>query len=265
MGIETFGGGESVVTETDSQNVTYAIMVNIEMKSEDRELCVPRPLYEYPLLKRLYKTRGGIAKIDPLWLVRKNGEDAIEHHVPLSRATLRAESARLAREFRLPMQSGGWYSIFEEVYGKGTTSTFYKSVSDLARGYADARKKALAEKRSMSIEEWEDLAKIVEPQLPDFDVVDSMKLDGVEMPQTSTSLAEEAPDIEDPLADLQDGLIAKGWSAEVALAVVTQHGAGKVSQQSINTISEMNAKPTTVQRLYDDYRELIKSALAEKK
>lgn len=268
MAIETFGGGEAIVTLTDAQTATYAIMVNVEMKSEDRELTVPRPLYEYPLLKRLYQARGGSAKIDPMWLVRKNGDDAIDHHIPLSRSTLRAEAARLAREFRMPMQSGGYKSFFKDVYGEGTTSTFYKAVSDLARGYAELKKKAIAEKRQISVEEWEALARAVEPQMPDFDVVDNMNLEGIEMPKTQAEAAEPLPEgeeIADPLADIQNGLIDKGFSAEIALAIVTQHGNGRVTPQTLNTIPELSSKPAMIQQAYDAYKELAKQALATAK
>lgn len=257
MALETFGGGEAVITATDSQTVSYAIMVNVEMKSEDRELTVPRPLYEYPLLKRLYQSRGGMARIDPLWLIRKNGSDAVDRHVPITRATLRAEAARLQREFRLPMQSGGWRSIFKEIYGEGTTSTFYKAVSDLVRGYKLMKAKAIAESRQISVEEWEALARSVEPQTPDMDIVDSMKLDAIEAP-AGLSLPGEEPvgDVEDPLADLQDALISKGWSADIALAVVTQHASNRITAQSLNSIPEVGSKPAMIQKLLDDYRQL---------
>ena len=257
MPIETFGGGDPVLSLNDTQQVTFAVMVNIEMRSEDRELTVPRPLYEYPLLKRLYKSLGGSAKIDPMWLISKNGAEAksAPRHVELSRDMLRTESARLMREFRRPLQQGGWHSFYKDIYGEGNAG-FYAAVGKLAKGYIALKQQAVAQKRLIQQEEWEALANSVEPKSADIDTIDMLEIDKI---PTSDEEGMVTGDVVDPIADIQDGLVNKGWDPEIALAVVTQHAAGRCDASSLGNIPQISHKVAEIKRLFDDYRELAKA------
>ena len=241
-------GVDPVLAPTEAQTVGFAVMCNLELRTDEREILIARPLYEWPLMKRMYQARGGSAKIDNSWLVNpRTGNDAYPRTVPLSRHTLRQEMARLQSAFRLPSSKGEPRKLFDEVYGVGSLNRFAECVASQAKAY----KKMVAEFKTInaerkaktldpltpSIEDWMKIANIAEPLQQGVDELEIVALDDTVVDGLSPVV-----DDKDPAAELQSELVELGVSPEVAMAVAELHAQGRVGAETLKQVPALVGK-----------------------
>ena len=241
-------GVDPVLAPTEAQVVGYAIMCNIELRTDERELVVARPLYEWPLLKRMYQARGGSAKIDNSWLVNpKSGNDAYARTVPLTRHTLRQEMARLQSAFRLPSSKGEPRKLFDEVYGVGSLNRFAEVVASQAKAYkkvvaelkvlnAERKNKCLGPE-SLRLEDWTKIASIGDPVQQGVDHLEIVTMEDTEV----DGLSPVVDDI-DPSIGLQLELTEMGVSPDVAMAIADLHVKGRVAVETLKQVPTLVGK-----------------------
>lgn len=248
-------GVDPVLAPTEQQIVAFAVMCNIVASTDGREVVTARPLYEFPLLRRMYQARGGDAKLDSTWLNHpKTGVDVLARTVPLDRHTLRQEMARCQASFRLPRANGEPRKLFDEVYGVGATNRFVEAVKAQAKAYKAlvAKYKDLNAKREKTLmpltptlEEWQTIAALAEPPATSVDSLEALEaLEAV--PDSKVEGFTPVSDEKDPAAELLGHLMEAGLAPEVAEAVAGLHAAGKVSVDSLRGVPALIGKKDAI-------------------
>jgi hypothetical protein len=252
--ILTFGGGDEATSMADDSRIGFAVMCNIELRTEEREQSVCRPLYEYALNKRMYELRGGSAKLNADWLVDKvSGKDAYPRTVDLTRHVLRKEQERLQSAFRIMRANGQTRSLFDEVFGIGSANRFADVVRDQAKAY-----RALAltyqqlntklpngKKRKPTLEEWQAIADLSLPPSAGVDRIEVIE----PLDDEVEGLAPVVDDV-DPSMDLQNFLTEREVAPEIAAAIAQAYAKDKkVTKGALNRIPALLHKPQLVAEL----------------
>lgn len=244
----TFGVDENL-TLVDKEIVTFAVMVNMECKIDDREVTVARPAYEYSLLKKRYEIRGGTVNVLPNWLYHpKTGAECHPRKVPLSRKTLLEELKRCQSSFKMRGQ-GGELSHFDWAFGKGVECRFVKVVNTQAKAYKMLEAKCVAEKRHPTHEELLDICQMSMPP-----VEGEIDIEKIEFDPATLSVGMTVSDAEDPAIELASVLVEKGHTPEVANEVARLHTADKVTAGTLGMFVELAQKPEAIRKVLSDYK-----------
>ena len=248
-------GVDPTINEKDAKQVAFAVMATISHYTDDRgDIRTPRPLYEYPLLRRRYQKRGGDAKIVDDWLYhpKKPGVSLHPRTVPLTRLMLAQEMERLQKTFA-DLTPHGRESMFDKVYGIGVNNRFKQVVLDQAKAWNRLMAKIQAEgkPRSITQEELQAIGDIAEPA--NETVVDTDVVEAVQEPSATVGI----DDTPDPIDALQNYLVGEGVDPSVALGVVKLHAEGEVSARKLDQIPELSKKALQINdtlRLYEKWK-----------
>lgn len=248
-------GVDSQPTLTDQEIVTFAVMVNLECKLDDREVAIARPAYEYGCLREQYSQRGGTINVMANWLVHpRTKQDVHPRIVHLSRDTLRAEFDRCNKTFKM-MSAAGEKSYFEKCFGRGETSRFVKVVHDQAKMWYNLAGKLKSENRQPTVEELQAICEISCPiREGEFDL-DRIVFD-------KDLLIPGVPKIDENLEQdegmrLLDHLIGKGFTPEQAGEVAKLHNEGGVSAKALGGGSEFHGKADLMRKAISEYEAWI--------
>lgn len=244
-------GVDSQPTLTDQEVVTFAVMVNLECKLDDREVAVARPAYEYGCLREQYSHRGGVINVMANWLVHpKTKQDVHPRVVPLSRDALRAEFDRCNKTFKM-MSAAGEKSYFEKCFGRGETSRFVKVVHDQAKMWKNLMVKMKAEGRQPTVEELQTICELSCPiREAEFDL-DRITFD-------KDLMIPGVPKIEEDLGQdegmmLLDYLVGKGFTPEQSGEVAKLHNEGGVNAKALGGGSEFHGKADLMRKAITEY------------
>lgn len=260
------GGGQKEVTQDDLKARTFSIRVNVECKTDEREVTAVVPIYEHILLEARYQPLGGEARITADWLPSQARYPRV---VPLSMDNLRDEVKRLEATYRIHLPNGNVRSIFKEVYGRDGDPIrgFYRVLNDQVRAWRALERRVLAGHKMQA----DDMLKISHIGKPEANEIAPVAVsdfrDG--LVDSDGTLAIQAPEVdgvigEDPLADLMEHLGANGWDAEVIMDLCKALGDGdKVTQVRVNELPSIHGKKSQGTKLMADYRAWLKKAEAK--
>jgi len=258
-------GVDKPLSEEDAQVIAGAVRVTVLCSTNERgDIPAMIPIYEYPLLKRLYSRRGGSATISADWLYhpKKPGLEMTPRWVPMRRVDISAEMNRLQQSYSW-MTAAGKQSDFDKVYGTGINNRFKKVVIEIAKAYKILRSKLLAENRPPSKDELDRIAAIAEPAIEGEADLDVVTLDDVQT--YSDDLSSVVDDGNDAMTQIQNILTEKGVKPEVALAVAKLHSDNKVTPDNLKLIPALVQKAQEIMEVQRFYREAIKQIEATKK
>jgi len=265
-------GVDPVLAPSENQVVAFAVMCNVVCSTDGREVITSRPLYEFPLLKRMYQARGGDAKIEAAWLVNpRTGSDALARTVPLTRHTLRMEMGRCQAAFRLPRPNGEPRKLFDEVYGIGATNRFVEAVKAQAKAYKAlvakyAAANAARPKHSLpalpTADEWLAIAALAEPPATAVDALEALEaLEAV--PDTQVEGFTPIDDSKDGATELMVFLTAANMAPDAAQAIATLHADNRVSIDTLRSHPAFNGKKDAIREglaLYQKWLDKLATA-----
>jgi hypothetical protein len=230
----------------------FAVMANINVTTEDRgTLTVPRPLYEWPLIRMTYQARGGSADVDPKWLYHPaSKKPTTKREIDLTRSTIRLEMSRLQKSYTR-LTAGGNYSLFDKVFGTGINNRFVKVVAAQSLAWKALDKKMKAEtpvRYAPTADELLAIADLANPVLegePDIVRI---------LPNEDTGAGPAVIDMsEDPTVLLQNYLVDKNIDPTIAMDVARLHGEGRVARKEIEQIPSLHGKQTEISELFRLY------------
>jgi hypothetical protein len=250
------GGGQKEVTGDDLKKRTFTVKVNVECKTDEREVTAVVPIYEHVLLEARYKREGGEARLTSDWLPSAARYPRV---VPLSIDNLRDEVKRLKATYRVHLQNGGVRNFFEDIYGRDgdPVKGFFDIVNKQVRAWRELEARVKQGYRMVA----EDLVKIshlVHPDESDATIPEIEDLsDGLIDAEAPAMIA--APDDEDtiidPLSDLQAFMYKKGWDSEIIMDLCKAVGDGdRINQARVNQLPSLHNKKAERQKLMTDFR-----------
>ena len=257
------GGGQKEVTQDDLKHRTFTIRVNVECKTDEREVTAVVPIYEHVLLEARYMPLGGEARITADWLPSQARYPRV---VPLSMDNLRDEVKRLEATYRIHLPNGNVRSLFKEVFGRDGDPIrgFYRVLNEQVRAWRALERRVLAGHKLQA----DDMLKISHIAKPEASEIAPAEVsdfsDG--LVDSDGTLPIKGPDEEgvigdDPLADLMEHLGAQGWDAEVIMDLCKALGDGdKVTQVRVNELPSIHGKKALGTKLMADYRVWLKKA-----
>lgn len=256
------GGGQKEVSQEDLEFLTTTVRVNVECKTDEKEVTATVPIYEVPLLQARYRSLGGEARLVAQWLPAKMKYTRI---IPLSLDMLRDEVTRLEGSYVVFLQNGGKKSLFKEIYGKNgdPIKGFYRCINLQSKAWKGLNNKIRDGHRLID----EDLVAISNLALPQetferperqIDISDATMEGDDAAPDTDGS------EIADPMADLQTWLSEKNWDSEIIMDLCRLLGDGvAVTQVNVKDLPSLHGKRGQQTRLLADFKSFM--AHAEKK
>lgn len=262
-GLVTFGV-EKPISEVDAQFIAGAVMCSITCSTNERgDIATSKPLYEFPLLKRLYARRGGVATISDAWLYhpKKPGLEMTPRWIPLRRLDISTEMNRLQQAYSW-VTAAGKQSDFDKVYGVGIANRFKKAVIDQAKAYKALRPTLIAEKRGPSLDELVRIANLAEPAVEGEADLEAVMLEDVRV--GSDDLSAVVDDGNDVMTQIQNIMIEKGSKPEVALAVAALHSEGKATIDAVRLIPALVQKTQEINDTMRYYKDAVRQIDAAK-
>lgn len=255
-------GVDPVIDETQAQQIAFAVRCTIHCITDDHgTIPAARPLYEVPLLKRMYSRKGGEVQVSEKWLYhpKKKSQSLFEREIPLTRMGIALEMERLQKSYSYMTQAGK-QSDFDKVYGVGVNNRFKKTVIEMAKAWNRLKAKCLADDRAPTRDELEAIARLGEPEVEGEADLEVVPLD--DSPAASdTPIMEDA---DDPIADLQNFFVEKGQDPEIALNVARLHSEGRVDVDSLKQVSILAQKTEAIKTVIRLYNEWGKAREAQK-
>jgi hypothetical protein len=245
------GGGQKEIEAGDLVNRTFSVKVNVECKTDDREVTACVPLYEVPLLQKRYSKVGGEARVTAEWLPAKAKHPRV---IPLSLDNLRDEITRLRTEYRSAKADGKNSYLFDEIYGQegNPIRGFYAVINKQVKAWRELEKRVIGGERMMA----EDLQAIVNIATPkvDFEAPDQIdNLVEAAVGDDSAPVIDGPPEedqVIDPLADLQDMLTEKGVDTDVVMEVCKLVGDNqKLTMGTLDTIPSLHGKKSEIREV----------------
>jgi hypothetical protein len=257
------GGGNKEVTESDLAPITFTVRVNIDCKNDEREVTAVVPLYEHPLLMRMWRRTGGDAKITADWLPSAAKYPRV---CKLSRDNLRDEIKRLSETYKVHNPNGSVTNFFEKVYGLAGDPVrgFYRVINEQVRAWHKLQDR-IRSGHKMLPEDLLEIANIAEPEAATISPDTTNDFSDVTI--DDGKLAEppvEGTFADDPLDDLRTFLFEREWDPSIVMDLLKMLGDGeKVSPVKVNTLPSLHGKKSEQARLVADYRAFL--AAGEKK
>ncbi len=235
----------------DYENISYllhTVRVMVVCKSGDRgEIYDIRPIYEYPLLKKMYQLIGGTAKISPEWYPWKDGSDPKLNRRRLWRMTkedYRMQISSMRKKYTIRLPSGERRNIFDEVYGTGGTLDFAPRVQESHKRWVT---KVIACRRANKIRlgidditdiEWEFIA---EPLFPaDEKIAD---IPEIEVPELTDVERDEVGGL---IKNIDDPTLAffykEGVDADIAIAMVELMERNECTEENLRKHGKVSGK-----------------------
>ena len=252
------GGGQKEISEDDLKARTMTFRVNIECKTDEKEVTATVPIYEHPLLSARYRSLGGEARLTAQWLPSKSKFTRV---VPLSLDMLRDEVTRLEGSYTVHMQNGGKKSLFKEVYGRDgdPIKGFYRVINLQVKAW-NKLQEMIRNGHRLSDEDLQaisDLAKPVETfdaPMRETDFQDASIED-------SADQEDETPSIQDPMADLQAFLTDRNWETAIIMDLCKMMGDGEgANRVNVKDLPSLHGKRAEQTRLMADFRSFMAQA-----
>jgi len=246
-------GGEETLHLTDGKPVTFAVMCEMLFTTDDRgTITASKAFYEFPLLRQTYRRRGGDGEVKDTWLYHpKTGMPQKPRTIPLTRAVLLSEQARLQKNYIYHTQSGV-KSIFDDIYGQGQACRFVKVVNDQAKAWnALAQKMSVEGRHRPTIDELTAIAMIADPSAPGEVDIEMVPIYGE--PQAEGSGGSVVDLGEDPIGELQSFLVGKDIDPMTAAKVAELHGAKNLTVDTLNQLPELHLKKDAIRDVQSAY------------
>lgn len=254
------GGGQKEVNHDDLLPRTLTIRVNVECKTDEREVTATVPLYEVPLLKLRYNSEGGSARVTADWLPNKMRFSRL---VVLTNDMLRDEIKRLEGDYRIHQANGGVRSLFKDVYGRDGDPIrgFYAVIAKHVKAWKKIEARIVGGGAKLSDEDLNDLVGMATPRT-EFDVVDAaddLRDRTLDLPDIDDGSAKDILP-EDPMADLQEFLGRKGYDVDIIIELCKAIGDGKdVTSGLLMQMPSMHGKKGEARKLLADHRAWVVS------
>jgi hypothetical protein len=237
------------------QYILHTIRVAIRTKTSDRgEVLDIRPIYEYPLIKRLYSRIGGTAEVIATWYNWREPSDMVTHRRvwKMTKHDIYKEVEKLQKQFRMKSRAGETVDIFAEVYGKNNVKGFTDKIREThaawIRVMKQARKKAKEEADAqgrpvgfvdLNDEAYQKIANTLLPRQESIEDVDIVPMETLTLDEGDSSLgALDSPFKVDPLFD---ALIGAGLDIKAANAVLELDAQGNLTESTLRASETMRS------------------------
>lgn len=247
-------GVEPEISESDAEQIAFAVMAEVVCKTDDRgDIAATIPLYQLPLMKRLYQRRGGECRLTADWLYhpKRKLESRKPRTIPLSRLTISFEMERLQKRHAY-MTAAGKVSDFDKVFGAGINNRFKKVVIDMAKAYKRIAAECERDGRRISLDDLEIIAAIGEPESEGERDLEKVSMEPEIMPSDDDGLV--VTDDDDPSYDLQNYMTDKGHDPEIALNVARLHAENRVTPDALRAFPLLGSKKEALGGIMRDYK-----------
>jgi len=262
------GGGQKEVSARDLSAHTRTIRVNVNVKTDDRELTAAVPLYEVVMLQWMYMPIGGSVEVSTQWLPPRAKYPRV---CVLSLDMIRTEIKRLSENY-VRHSASGKQNGFEQVFGKdgNAIAAFFKLLDRQHKAWAKLEDKAASDPNwRMSQEDIQDIVDLAKPESSELepmkleDFTDRMIMGDAQTAGTGKVKSEEAPGVEefanDPAADLQEFLGKQGYDTAVIMDITRLvSGREKITKNLLSTLPSLHGKRSEINQLMRHFNQWLK-------
>jgi hypothetical protein len=237
------------------QYVLHTIRVAIRVKSSDRgEVVEIRPIYEYPLLKRLYARLGGLAEVISVWYPwRDPGEtNGLHRRVwKMSKQMIYKQVEDLQKKYRFKTKTQD-VDIFSEVYGKNNVRAFADKIRETHAAWINEMKILRAKTPTGFIDlNDETYQRIANMLLPRQESIEDIDIKPVEELSLTSEEKQTFGDVSSPFESdpLFDALIVAGLEVKAANSVMNAINDGcnsEVALRGHNALRSLNLSDTEI-------------------
>lgn len=208
------------------------------MRMGEREGVHSMPLYEVPIIARLYELQGGRVEVRGTWpRGGRPGARVCRRSIGLSRLEWQAEVERLRRIGRIRLPGRGTVDLFADIYDKDG-SRLIETVRDQLKAWAELEKVCREQgNRQPTSEEASDIALKPLGRLSQADYIDAQDVLVEDVDDAPLEEATEAITTEDPATPaLADALANEGVPKGISRLVTAElEKGGQVTDAWLDT------------------------------